>query len=104
MSALRTRRGRPPKPQIASSQPFMISQHNQAYEDAKRGIVPSQIQHAYRRLAPKKQGEKKLKPFTMTDISKVRVFTRDEAKKLFKVSLFSRAEEYDTLRSSYLKL
>lgn len=96
---MRTRMRNRPK-QSRYQAPMFESAYNQAYEDGKKGIVPNSVAQAYRRRHVQ-TAVKKIEPFTMSSISNIRQFTRQESRKLFKASLLSRASVYDNLRASY---
>lgn len=86
-----------------SCSPFTVGAYNHAVDDARKGIIPQNAINTYRKSVPEKQIIKKpeIPRFKLSDISSFRVFTKNEACKLLKLSLFSRAGEYDNLRSSY---
>jgi len=83
--------------------PFTVGAYNHAVDDARKGIVPQNVINSYRKAVPEKQIIKKpeIPKFKLHDISKIQVFDKKQACKLLKMSLFTHAAEYDTLRSNY---
>lgn len=94
-------RKRVPKPKILSKQNEAM-QYNKAYENAKKGILPDTVLRTYRKAHPDKTTKKEMKPFEMKDAAKVMLFDKKQSKKLFKLSLYSRTEDYDPLKKSYI--
>jgi len=91
-----------PKPKIKNIDSVQASQYNKAYEEAKKGIIPSNVIRSYNKMHPSNEPKKKeIKPFELKDAANLMTYNRPQSKKLLKMSLFSRAELYDTLRPSY---
>jgi len=91
-----------PKPKIKNIDSIQTGQYNKAYEEAKKGIIPSNVIRSYNKQHPEKKQEKKeIKPFELKDVANLMTYSRPQSKKVLKLSLFSRAELYDTLRPSY---
>lgn len=101
-------RKKPSKPVIKKPNivPYQVDSYNYAVDDARKGIVPQNVTRSYKLMYPQKKNDNKptIKPFKLSDVSKIMPFTQKQSMKLLKLSLFSHASEYDILRSSYQRL